>query len=288
MCFVALSESNTFHNAAEKLYISQSSFSYNINNVEKELGLRLVERHARSLSFTEAGVAFLDYAKNIIGEYERMNKILADYKQSWESRFVVFADPLNSYAYNNMLFSFNQFFPDAKAEITQLFDSNINDALSSKKNAVYIVFSTERKPPKGAIGHTLKSDNLAILVSESHCLANQQSIQMATLKEMTLLVISSIKSPFLNEFVTAKCQEAGFAPNIAPYDFWYSSMREPANALGFPAVMPKSAAETFCQSHMRVVSIDSSEFFINVLVSSDCTHSATLQFFEFTKNFIET
>ncbi|MCL2402141.1 MAG: LysR family transcriptional regulator, partial [Oscillospiraceae bacterium] len=71
-CFVTLTSASTFHEAAERLYISQSSFSNNIQAIERELQTSLVLRGAKSLSLTDAGREFLIYAEKIVSEYESM------------------------------------------------------------------------------------------------------------------------------------------------------------------------------------------------------------------------
>lgn len=53
--FVAVVETASFTEAAEKCFISQSAISQQIKSLETELGTELIHRENRSFSLTQAG-----------------------------------------------------------------------------------------------------------------------------------------------------------------------------------------------------------------------------------------
>lgn len=57
-CFIASVEEKTFFDAAQSLYISQSSLSKQIMKLEQELGVMLWDRSRRKAGLTEAGNIF--------------------------------------------------------------------------------------------------------------------------------------------------------------------------------------------------------------------------------------
>lgn len=70
--FIRLGEYLSYSRAAKALYISQSTLSDHIVSIEKEVGVKLVERSTSSVDLTEAGWFFFEQAQGIIEDYERL------------------------------------------------------------------------------------------------------------------------------------------------------------------------------------------------------------------------
>lgn len=68
--FVAVAEELNFRRAAERVYVAQGAFSEQVRKLERELGVRLLERSARGVSLTDAGAAFLPHARRVLHQAE--------------------------------------------------------------------------------------------------------------------------------------------------------------------------------------------------------------------------
>ena len=63
--FVMLADCLNFSEAAERLFISQSSLSKHIRSLEREMGTALFDRTTRSIRLSAAGEVYLPYARKI-------------------------------------------------------------------------------------------------------------------------------------------------------------------------------------------------------------------------------
>lgn len=65
-CFCAVADTLSFSKAAEQLCITQPAVSHQVQELEKELDVRLLDRSLRSVSLTPAGISFYGDAKDIL------------------------------------------------------------------------------------------------------------------------------------------------------------------------------------------------------------------------------
>lgn len=70
--FVAVVDCNSFTEAAEACFISQSAVSQQIQALEKELGVKLLHREHRRFFLTPAGEYFYRQSRLILQETERI------------------------------------------------------------------------------------------------------------------------------------------------------------------------------------------------------------------------
>ena len=69
--FVGVTKSQNFSQAARSLGVSGSLVSRHVAELERDLGVRLVNRTARTVSLTDAGHRYADFAARIIDEIDR-------------------------------------------------------------------------------------------------------------------------------------------------------------------------------------------------------------------------
>jgi len=65
--FLAVADTGSVSDAAELLVVSQSAVSASLAGLQRELRVRLVERHGRGVRLTEAGVIYAGYSQRILG-----------------------------------------------------------------------------------------------------------------------------------------------------------------------------------------------------------------------------
>lgn len=74
--FVAVADTLNFSRAAESMFVSQSSLSKQISDLEQELGVLLFRRSKHNVELTEAGLLLMDEAKAILLRSEKLAPLL--------------------------------------------------------------------------------------------------------------------------------------------------------------------------------------------------------------------
>lgn len=77
--FLGILEAKSVTKAAEVLRVAQPALGLQIRNLERELGVQLLVRHARGVSPTEAGVLLARHAESIVRIFEHAQQDLVDY-----------------------------------------------------------------------------------------------------------------------------------------------------------------------------------------------------------------
>jgi len=65
--FLAVAEAGSVSDAADRLVVSQSAVSASLAGLQRELGVRLLERHGRGIRLTDEGAVYAGYARRILG-----------------------------------------------------------------------------------------------------------------------------------------------------------------------------------------------------------------------------
>ena len=75
--FRAVATQRSFSAAASALNYTQSSVSQHVTNLERELGVTLLDRGARPVRLTDAGEIVLDHAEDLLGRAATIERELA-------------------------------------------------------------------------------------------------------------------------------------------------------------------------------------------------------------------
>lgn len=115
--FVATAELKSFSQAAKYLYLSQSTISSHVQNLEDDLGKKLLLRTTKSMTLTPEGEAFLVYARKIV---ETKDQAILSLQQSSKSLLHMGASSIPSaYLLPEIIAKFRAKYPNIHFSIWQ-------------------------------------------------------------------------------------------------------------------------------------------------------------------------
>lgn len=75
--FIKISEVGNFNKASELLFVTQSTVSARIHNLEESLGQQLFTRSRSAVTLTQAGRVFLPYARAVVRNWQKARQEIA-------------------------------------------------------------------------------------------------------------------------------------------------------------------------------------------------------------------
>src|ERR1700730_11754656 len=111
--FVAVAQRKHCTRAAEELNLAQPALSQQIQQLERELGVALLERTSRRVRLTPAGEAFLSRAERILAEVEQAQREMQEFAGIKRGRVVIGAlQSLDAFHFSALLARFHSRYPE--------------------------------------------------------------------------------------------------------------------------------------------------------------------------------
>ena len=186
---IAVAEERHFGRAAAQLHLAQSGLSQQILKLERSIGVQLLVRDRRGVEITDAGQAFLDYARLTVELADRAvtSALLADGGKKGLLRVgtpVLGLPPLAG----SVLQEFEDRFPDVKVEFHPHLHPELIDGVSRCQLDVGLVLSPFKSVDPPPRYQQLGTFELMAAVPEGHRLAEFERLPPREL----------LKEPFLD------------------------------------------------------------------------------------------
>lgn len=170
-CLIAAAEEPTFFDAAESLHITQSSLSKQIMKLEKELGIKLLDRSRRKAVLTEAGEEFYKEALALHRQYRRMLGKMQNYKDTLENEIRIGTLPiLMQYHLDQRIKAFSETHSDIHIVLDEAEEELLLKRLD--ENTYDFIISREQLVKNGRYQYKpLAEDELVAVLPSGHPIA---------------------------------------------------------------------------------------------------------------------
>jgi DNA-binding transcriptional LysR family regulator len=209
--FVTLAEELHFGRAAEREHIVQSALSQQVQRLERELGVRLVERSTHHVRLTAAGALFLVEVRQILAQVDRAAGVARSAVGAAATLRVGIIDSsydsmpqiLHEVQARHPGLVIHQVEASVPGQYEQLIDGRLDVGIGRAALA----------PPQIA-SLLFRQDPLGVLVPTGHRFADLDGVPVAVLAEEPLLLAEEVRAPEFNQFTVEMCRSAGFTPAV--------------------------------------------------------------------------
>lgn len=179
--FTRAAELLNFTEAAQASFVTESTLSQQIKQLETELGALLFKREKKKVSLTEIGERFLPYALRTISDADESVRLVKDLQHLRSGTLRIGCTYSFTIELAKVLLKFSKAYPDVNVAVERHTANLLIEKLYDHKLDVVICFDTRKFEPRLKC-IPLFTTHLCVVVHKSHPLAETKSIQVDDLK----------------------------------------------------------------------------------------------------------
>jgi DNA-binding transcriptional LysR family regulator len=244
--FCAVAEDQSFTLAARRLHVSQSGVSGQVRDLERELGVRLLERTSREVCLTPEGAVFLREAQEILKHSERAVDLAQRASRGQFGKLTIgLCGPATAPFLPRLIRGFRKSQPGVNVSLKDLDPMHQPEALGQR--VIDVGFTRSIPPPFRPLlqSEVLFSEPLVAVLPKGHALAGEKAIHLAQLASDRFVLYSREAAPDLFDVVVALSKKAKFTPNIVDSPNLWQSVLTMVEAGEGVAIVPA------CVQHLR-------------------------------------
>lgn len=215
--FVAVAQELHFSRAADRLGVAQSAVSVQIQQLERELGARLLQRNKRQpIILTDAGQLLYVEAVAALRHMERAQQVglLAAQGLSGQVRLGYVASAVTSGLLTQVLKHFRPGHEQIHMQVIAMETPRQLQALEAGEIDVGLV-RRRRHYPDNVDAIIVHGEPLMVAMSESHALARKPSLRAADLRDQTFIAPQFNETEGFTEVLARLAAAAGFSAATA-------------------------------------------------------------------------
>lgn len=245
--FLVVAQEHQITAAAKLLYTTQPPLSYQIKQLEKELGVSLFIRMPHGLELTNAGKSFYRYAQQIVNlAVNAEEELTRESKGTMGSIRLGVISSAGNIIPNNAVRKFTRYYPEINFQIT---DAN-TFSLINKLNNKLLDLAIVRTPfnMQGLMTKQLAEDRMVAVFNPQKFSLIQGELSLKEVSQQPLILYRRFESMFnesfaqngLRPFYAVKCDDARTAIHWAD------------RGMGV-AIVPQSIGQDFSDQQLRMI-----------------------------------
>ena len=258
--FYAIVEEGQITSAAKRLHIAQPPLSYQLKNLENELGVKLVERGSRNIKLTDAGLILYKRAEQILSLTKSTMDELKDFKQGRHGTLSIgTVSSSGASLLDSRLSIFQKKYPSINFEIHEGNTFKLLEALH--KGVIEIAIVRTPFNSSGINSILLPKEPMVAAMVKDLSWTNSNVIDVTELKNRPLIFYRRFE-----RLIFKACEDYNFQPTVfCKNDDARTSLLWANSGLGI-AIVPKSSIKLIGSSDIIFKEIDNKELSTQIAI----------------------
>jgi DNA-binding transcriptional LysR family regulator len=211
--FLALADELHFWKTAEKVHITQSALSRQIQALESDLGIQLFERNKRNVKLTPAGEFLKEKWTRELTEINYIHQF-ARQIQLGENGTIRIAHPdsISGSLIPDIVSRISQTFPKLQIELVQVLYENQQEFLNNYK--LDLVITRDKNEAKGIRFEKIYTDNLALVVPDDHSFQTAEELSKENLADQKFILPVKDEGSSYNSLIQQMFESLDIEPEV--------------------------------------------------------------------------
>ena len=183
--FITSADTLNFTEAARQCFITQSTLSQQIKQLETELGVQLFERIGKRVFLTETGRDFLPYARQTVADADYGVQRIKDMEELKTGRLCIGTTFGLSALITDAIARFSEQYPEIHLEVMFLKQDELIEAVRERKVDFALTFEMMEKDDL-LTEQPVKTYHLCAIVSDQNPLAQQATVSLRQLADYNI------------------------------------------------------------------------------------------------------
>ena len=209
---IVVAEEAGFTRAAARLHLSQQALSTSIRTLERQVGVRLLDRSHQHVEPTPAGQALVDDARALRAQAQAAQERARRIGRGEQERLRIAHTPaVTAEEVAGLLARARVEAHGIHAQAQQLFPDELREQLLS--GACDIGLARAVPPTAGLTRAQIASHRLRVAVPAGHHLAERSHVQLTDLRDEQIMVWGQPGRSGYTDLLIGLCRQAGFEPD---------------------------------------------------------------------------
>lgn len=249
---LSISETKSLTETAKKINLTTPAISYRLKNIEDSFGIVLFDRDHKGMIITQAGMDFIQYAKNVLKSTNQLIHHLNRRKESERGLIRLLANSSTLHAVTEKMALYLHHYPNINIDVEEkLSEQIVWDVLDNVADVGLIAGDIDIRGLEQA---NFGVDELVFIVSKEHMLAKHSSVRFREAIHYDMVAAGKKSSNFLFIENLAKKYNSSLRVRVHSQNF-YSMISCVKQNVGI-AMVPLSAITNEIIDNVVVVKID--------------------------------
>jgi len=205
--FIAVAEELSFTRAAARLHTAQPSLSQQIRQLEKSIGVRLLDRSRHHVALTNAGRIYLQQAKDILSRVEHAERLARQAAEGQAGDLSVGTFPS---ADVRILPSLRPLIAEHLPDLRLILHSKyaVEPMAGLQSGSLDVAFMRDPESAEGLEVVELLREDIVLVLPAHHALARRKKIPVKILDDLPCITMERSLSPALHDATATLYREA--------------------------------------------------------------------------------